>query len=571
MHDLVIRGGTIADGSGGPTERGDVAVDGSVITAVGEVDGPARRVIDAEGMLVTPGWVDIHTHYDGQATWDPEVSPSGWHGVTTVVMGNCGVGFAPARDVDRAWLIGLMEGVEDIPGTALAEGMTWNWESFGEYLDEVERTARVLDVAAMVPHGALRAYVLGEGRANDTATAEEIAEMAAIVREAVQAGAIGASTTRTILHRDKDGELAAGTNAAAEELIAIGEALGKAGHRVFSVASDLWDLDYEFAWMSEISQRAGVPVTYGVLQADFAPELWREWIDRGVAANRRGGWLVPQVAGKPTSIMVGFQSTTHPFAHHAAYQAIAHLPLPERMVALRTPEVRAAILGEEPRPGGFVEFMRANLHKLFPLGDPPDYEPPRERSVTALAAAQGVSVDTVIYDLMLQRDGTELLYLPILDYSDCNLDAVREMLVHPATVLGLGDGGAHCGVLCDASLPTFMLTHWARDRSRGEQLPLETVVHLQTRRTAELYGFGDRGLLAPGYLADVNVIDHAALRLEAPEMVYDLPASGKRLIQRARGYVATVKAGTVVREHDEATGERPGRLLRGPQPQPAFS
>ena len=571
MHDLIIRGGTIADGSGRAPSRGDVAIDGGLIAAVGEVGDAARRVIDADGLLVTPGWVDIHTHYDGQATWDPEVSPSGWHGVTTVVMGNCGVGFAPARAADRSWLIGLMEGVEDIPGTALAEGMTWNWESFGEYLDEVERTARVLDVAALVPHGALRAYVLGEGRANDTATAEEIAEMAAIVREAVQAGAIGASTTRTILHRDKDGELAAGTNAAAEELIAIGEALGKAGHRVFSVASDLWDLDSEFAWMSEISQRAGVPVTYGVLQADFAPELWREWIDRGVAANRRGGWLVPQVAGKPTSIMVGFQSTTHPFAHHAAYQAIAHLPLPERMVALRTPEVRAAILGEEPRPGGFVEFMRANLHKLFPLGDPPDYEPPRERSVTALAAAQGVSVDTVIYDLMLQRDGTELLYLPILDYSDCNLDAVREMLVHPATVLGLGDGGAHCGVLCDASLPTFMLTHWARDRSRGEQLPLETVVHLQTRRTAELYGFGDRGLLAPGYLADVNVIDHAALRLEAPEMVYDLPASGKRLIQRARGYVATVKAGTVVREHDEATGERPGRLLRGPQPQPAFS
>ena len=571
MHDLIIRGGTIADGSGRAPSRGDVAIDGGLIAAVGEVGDAARRVIDADGLLVTPGWVDIHTHYDGQATWDPEVSPSGWHGVTTVVMGNCGVGFAPARAADRSWLIGLMEGVEDIPGTALAEGMTWNWESFGEYLDEVERTARVLDVAAMVPHGALRAYVLGEGRANDTATAEEIVEMAAIVREAVQAGAIGASTTRTILHRDKDGELAAGTNAAAEELIAIGEALGKAGHRVFSVASDLWDLDDEFAWMSEISQRAGVPVTYGVLQADFAPELWREWIDRGVAANRRGGWLVPQVAGKPTSIMVGFQSTTHPFAHHAAYQAIAHLPLPERMVALRTPEVRAAILGEEPRPGGFVEFMRANLHKLFPLGDPPDYEPPRERSVTALAAAQGVSVDTVIYDLMLQRDGTELLYLPILDYSDCNLDAVREMLVHPATVLGLGDGGAHCGVLCDASLPTFMLTHWARDRSRGEQLPLETVVHLQTRRTAELYGFGDRGLLAPGYLADVNVIDHAALRLEAPEMVYDLPASGKRLVQRARGYVATVKAGTVVREHDEATGERPGRLLRGPQPQPAFS
>jgi N-acyl-D-amino-acid deacylase len=569
MHDLIIRGGTIADGSGGPLRQGDVAVDGTIVTEVGAVDGTARREIDAEGRVVTPGWVDIHTHYDGQATWDPEVSPSGWHGVTTVVMGNCGVGFAPARASDREWLIQLMEGVEDIPGTALAEGITWNWESFGEYLDEVERTERVLDVAALVPHGALRAYVLGEGRANDVAGAAEIAEMAALVREAVHAGAIGASTTRTVLHRAKDGELAAGTTAAADELIAIGEALGKAGHRVFSLASDMRDLDHEFAWMSEISLRADVPVTYQVLQPDFAPELWREWIDRGVAANRRGAWLVPQVAGKPASIMVGFESTTHPFAHHRAYQEIADLPLPERVARLRTPEVRAAILGETPRPGGFVELLRANLHKLFPLGDPPDYEPAPERSVTALAAAQGRTTDEVLYDLMLGRDGHELLYLPIFDYAAGDLDAVREMLLHPATVLGLGDGGAHCGVLCDASLPTFMLTHWARDRSRGEGIALEQVVHLQTRRTAELYGFRDRGLLAPGYVADLNVIDHDALALEPPEMVYDLPASGKRLVQRARGYVATVKSGVVVRQDDEATGERPGRLLRGPQPTPA--
>ena len=499
------------------------------------------------------------------------MSPSGWHGVTTVVTGNCGVGFAPARATDHDWLIQLMEGVEDIPGTALAEGIDWNWESFGEYLDEVERSPRVLDVAALVPHGALRAYVLGEGRANDIARAEEIAEMAALVREAVHAGAIGASTTRTVLHRAKDGELAAGTTAAAAELIAIGEALGKAGHRVFSLASDMRDLDDEFAWMSEISVRAGVPVTYQVLQPDFAPELWREWIDRGVAANRRGAWLVPQVAGKPASIMVGFESTTHPFAHHRAYQEIAHLPLPERVARLRTPEVRAAILGEPPRPGGFVALLRANLHKLFPLGDPPDYEPAPERSVTALAAAQGRTTDEVLYDLMLGRNGHELLYLPVFDYAAGDLDAVREMLLHPATVLGLGDGGAHCGVLCDASLPTFMLTHWARDRSRGERIPLERVVHLQTRRTAELYGFGDRGLLAPGYLADLNVIDHDALALEPPEMVYDLPAAGKRLVQRARGYAATIKSGVVVREGDEATGERPGRLLRGPQPTAGLS
>jgi N-acyl-D-amino-acid deacylase len=568
MHDLIIRGGTIADGSGRPTRAGDVAVDGNRIVAVGTVDGPATREVDAAGCLVTPGWVDIHTHYDGQATWDPEVSPSGWHGVTTVVMGNCGVGFAPARAADREWLIQLMEGVEDIPGAALAEGMNWNWESFPEYLDEVERTPRVLDVAALVPHGALRAYVVGEGRANATATAEEIAEMAALVRQAVQAGAIGASTTRTVLHRAKDGELAAGTRAAADELIAIGEALGKAGHRVFSLASDMVDLDHEFAWMSEISRRAGVPVTYQVLQPDFAPDLWREWVDRGVAANRQGAWLVPQVAGKPTSLMVGFESTTHPFSHHRAYQAIADLPLAERVAQLRTPAVRRAILGEEPRPGGFVSLLLASLHKLFPLGDPLDYEPAPEASVASIAARQGRPPTEVLYDLMLQRDGRELLYLPLLDYAAGDLDAVRQMLVHPATVLGLGDGGAHCGVLCDASLPTFMLTHWSRDRHRGETLPVEQVVHLQTRRTAELYGFADRGLVAPGYLADLNVIDHDALSLEYPEMVYDLPASGKRLVQRARGYVATVKSGAVVRDHDEATGALPGGLLRGPQPSP---
>jgi N-acyl-D-aspartate/D-glutamate deacylase len=568
MHDLIVRGGTVADGSGRPTIEGDVAITGNRIVAVGEVEGKGAREIDARGKLVTPGWVDVHTHYDGQATWDPEVSPSGWHGVTTVVMGNCGVGFAPARAEDRDWLIQLMEGVEDIPGAALSEGMNWNWESFPEYLDEVERTPRILDVAALIPHGALRAFVVGEGRANATATAEEIAEMAALVREAVHAGAIGASTTRTVLHRAKDGELAAGTRAAADELIAIGEALGKAGHRVFSLASDMVDLDYEFAWMSEISKRAGVPVTYQVLQPDFAPELWREWVDRGVAANRQGAWLVPQVAGKPTSLMVGFESTTHPFSHHRAYQEIAHLPLPERVARLRTSEVRQAIITEEHPPGGFVSLLLANLHKLFPLGDPPDYEPEPEKSVASVAAREGRPAIEVLYDLMLQRDGHELLYLPLLDYAAGNLDAVREMLVHPATVLGLGDGGAHCGVLCDASLPTFMLSHWARDRHRGEKLPVEQVVHLQTRRTAALYGFNDRGLLAPGFLADLNVIDHDALTLEPPEMVYDLPASGKRLIQRARGYVATVKSGVVVREHDESTGELPGRLLRGPQPSP---
>ena len=544
MYDLVIRGGTLADGTGAKRRVGDVAIEGDTIVAVGEVDGPARREIDADGKVVTPGWVDIHTHYDGQVTWDPEVSPSGWHGVTTVVMGNCGVGFAPAKPSDREWLIQLMEGVEDIPGTALAEGVTWNWESFPEYLDEVDSLDRVMDVVSLVPHGALRAYVVGDGRANEPASPSEIEEMARLVREAVAAGAIGVSTTRTVLHRAKDGELAAGTLAAPEELIALGEALGGAGRRVFSLASDMMNLETEFAWMAEISRRARVPVTYQVLQPDFAPDLWREWIGAGLAANREGAWLVPQVAGKPTSILVGFESTFHPFVRHASYRALDGLSFKDKVAQLRTPEVRAAILNE-PVPGvtladgimeaGFIGLLHASLHKMFPLGDPPNYEPSPDTSVAAIAAREGRPVLEVLYDLMLGRDGHELLYLPIFDYAAGDLDAVREMLVHPATVLGLGDGGAHCGVLCDASLPTFMLTHWARDRHRGKPLGLEEVVRMQTRRTAELYGLRDRGLLAPGYKADVNVINYDELTLDAPQMAYDLPAGGKRLIQtRAR-------------------------------------
>jgi N-acyl-D-amino-acid deacylase len=568
MHDMIIRNGTIVDGSGGPSTTGDVAIDGERITEVGVVEGGARREIDAAGQLVTPGWVDIHTHYDGQVTWDPDVTPSGWHGVTTIVMGNCGVGFAPVRASERDWLIQLMEGVEDIPGTALAEGMTWNWESFPEYLDEVERMDRVMDVAALLPHGALRAYVMGEGRGNAESSADEIAEMAMLARAAIEAGAIGISSTRTLLHRAKDGELAAGTTAGADELIALGDALGKAGHRVFSVASDLFDLQGEIGWMAEISRRNHVPVTYQVLQADFAPDLWRDWIDEGLRANRDGAWLVPQVAGKPASVLVGFESSFHPFVGHAAYQPLVDLPVAERLARLQDPEVRAAILAEDASDKGMSGMLMASLHKLFPLGEKGDYEPGPEQSVKAIAERTGRPPLEVIYDLMLQRDATELLYLPILGYSGGDLRAIEEMLNHPSTVLGLGDGGAHCGVLCDASLPTFMLTHWARDRDRGDRLPIERVVHLQTRATAKLYGFEDRGLLAPGMLADVNVIDYDNLTLELPRMAYDLPAGGKRLIQSATGYTATVKRGVVVRDHDESTGDRPGRLLRGPQPAP---
>jgi N-acyl-D-aspartate/D-glutamate deacylase len=570
MHDLVIRNGRVIDGTGAPARSADVAIEGDRIVAVGEVTGAARRELDADGAAVTPGWVDVHTHYDGQATWDPEVSPSGWHGVTSVVMGNCGVGFAPARPDEHDFLIQLMEGVEDIPGAALDEGMSWNWESFPEYLDELERLPRVLDVAALLPHGSLRAYVLGAGRPNDVATPEEIERMAALAHEAALAGAMGVSTTRTMLHRAKDGELAAGTTAAAEELIGIGAALGGTGHRVFSVASDMLDPGAEIAWMTEISRRAGIPVTFQVLAADFAPHWWRDWIDRAMAANRQGAWLVPQVAGKPASVLVGFESSFHPFVRNPVYRQYAELPFDERIARLAQPEVRAAVLAapRDDQARGFDALMAASLDKLFPLGDPPDYEPDPSTSIAAVAAREGRDPLEVTYDLMLRRGGHELLYLPLLGYVDGGLDDIGEMLVHPGTVLGLGDGGAHCGVLCDASLPTFMLTHWARDRARGDTLPVELVVHHQTRRTALLYGFEDRGVLAPGHLADLNVVDLDGLTLEPPEMAYDLPAGGKRLIQRARGYVATVKSGVVVRDHDEATGERPGAVLRGARPSP---
>ncbi|HEY8544718.1 MAG TPA: amidohydrolase family protein [Acidimicrobiales bacterium] len=571
MHDLVIRNGKVVDGSGDPARHADIAVDGELITEVGEVTGRGRREIDADGRLVTPGWVDIHTHYDGQATWDPEISPSSWHGVTTIVMGNCGVGFAPADPAPdrRAWLIQLMEGVEDIPGTALEEGMTWNWESFPEYLDELDRLPRVVDVSALVPHGPVRAYVMGErGGRNAEATPEEIHRMGELVREAVEAGAVGFSTTRTILHRAKDGELAAGTTASADELIGIGLAMGAAGSGVFELASDMFDPEGEFAWMARISRETGRPVTFNCLQDDGRPDHWRRLIELSRQANEQGARIVPQVAGRPACLLLGFESTAHPFMFHPAYAPLAQLPFPERIERLRTPEVRAAITSQSSGTDGIAAFL-SNFRKLFPLGDPPEYEPSPDQSVAAIAEREGRPPAEVAYDLMLGDGGRALLYFPLLGYARGDFRDLREMLVQPGTVLGLGDGGAHCGILCDASLPTYMLSHWARDRHRGERLSLEQAVRLQTRQTAELYGFDDRGLLAPGHLADVNVIDFDALSIAAPEMVYDLPAGGRRLVQRATGYVATVKRGVVVREHDEATGERPGRLLRGPQPAPA--
>jgi N-acyl-D-amino-acid deacylase len=568
VHDLVIRSGLVVDGTGGPPRRADVAVDGPRITAVGDVHGRGHREIDADGLLLTPGFVDIHTHYDGQATWDPEVSPSSWHGVTTVVMGNCGVGFAPARPDRHDWLIQLMEGVEDIPGTALAEGISWRWESFPEYLDELARLPRVLDVAALVPHGAVRAYVMGDrGGANQDATGEDIAAMAAVVREALAAGAIGFSTTRTVIHRAKDGELAAGTTASVEEMLGIGAALGRVdGPRLFELASDFVDVEGECAWLAELSRTTGCRVSFGIGQDHGRPDHWRTLLDVVDRENAAGAALVPQIGGRPTSVLFGHESSANPFMLHAAYAELADLPLAERVARLRREDVRDAILGERIADPAVASFLDDNWARMFPLGDPPDYEPPPEQSVAARAARAGRPAPDVAYDLLLERDGHALLYMPLGGYGDGDFRVLEELLTRPGAVLGLGDGGAHCGLLCDASVPTYMLSHWVRGRDRGGRLPLELAVALQTGRAAALVGLHDRGLVAPGHLADLNVIDADSVTIAAPEMVYDLPAGGRRLVQRASGYVATVKRGVVVRDHDEPTGERPGRLVRGPQP-----
>jgi N-acyl-D-aspartate/D-glutamate deacylase len=568
-HDLVIRNGSVVDGTGAPARAADVAIDGGRITAVGVVDDAGTEEIDASGALVTPGWVDVHSHYDGQATWDQELAPSSWHGVTTLVMGNCGVGFAPARPDRHEWLIGLMEGVEDIPGTALAEGITWEWESFPEYLDALDHMQWTTDLGTQIAHGAVRAYVMGErGARNEPAGPDDIAEMAAIVKEAIVAGALGFSTSRTIAHRAIDGEPVPGTYAAEDELFGIGAVLGQLGAGVFELAptgvagEDIVAPMVEVAWMRKLAEAIGRPVTFAMLQVDTAPELWREMLDESAAAAESGAALVPQVAGRPTGLLSGFDTTFSFIDGVPAYQALAGKTAAEKVAYLRTAEGRAAVVDWEPDPASAEQLAHA-ARRTYLLGDPPDYEPGPEATLAAVAERSGRSVIEVALDAMLADDGRGLLYLPILNYSDGNSDSTREMILHPAAILGLADGGAHVGTICDASLPTWMLTHWVRDRSRGERLPLELVVKRQTSDTARLYGLGDRGVLAPGYMADVNVIDFEGLRLHVPEVVADLPAGGKRIVQRADGYVATIKSGTVTYRNGEATGAYPGRLLRG--------
>jgi N-acyl-D-aspartate/D-glutamate deacylase len=575
MYDLLIRAGTIVDGSGNAPFTGDVAVQNGRIVAVGRVEGQARRTLDADGLLVTPGFVDVHTHYDGQATWDPLLTPSCWHGVTTAVMGNCGVGFAPMKSERRGFLIELMEGVEDIPGTVLAEGVDWDWETFPEYLDALEAKPRIMDLGAQLPHAALRYYVMGDrGAAREPASAKDLQRMSELTEQALHAGALGFTTSRTMLHKTARGEYVPNFGAAAEELYAIATGVKRAGRGVLQLLSDFEDVDAEFELLCEwVRASGGRPLSFTLVQRVEMPEQWRRLLELIGQARQRDLPIRGQVAPRAIGVMLGLEATAHPLMSKPSYLAIAPLPLTERVARLRDPAVRARILAEpfDALPGRFPAFLAlilAQLDRVFPLGDPPEYEPRPEASVAARAARIGCNPLELVYDLLLERDGRELLFAPAANYIDCNYDAALSMLRHPHTVVGLGDAGAHCGTICDGSYPTYLLTHWTRDRSRGERLALEFAVQRYTRAPAEVVGLYDRGLLAPGMKADVNLIDHANLYLSPPGIVHDLPAGGRRLMQTAKGYVATIVSGEVVIDHDRPTGALPGRLLRGARQRP---
>jgi len=574
MHDLIIRGAKLVDGTGSDARTADVAVDGDRISEVGRVTGEGKRTIDADGLLLTPGFVDIHTHYDAQVTWDPQLSPSNAHGVTTAIFGNCGVGFAPCAPERRRFLVELMEGVEDIPGSAIEAGIRWEWESFPEYLDALERLDLAMDVGAHIAHGAVRAYAMGErGARNEPANAADVEAMAAIVKEAVAAGAVGFSSSRTSVHRALNGEPVPGTFAGEDELFAIGRAMGELGKGVFEVAQAgaagemleetgpgcvLRELD----WMTRLSRETGRPVSFAVLQSDSEPDLWRQQLEIAEKESAKGAHLVAQISGRPPGVLIGLQGEHHPFRHRPSYTQIESLPLAERVRRMRDPETRARILAESPTQPGQMDGVFAGPHRLFAMGNPPCYEPRREDSLGARAELEGRDPMEVVYDVLLERDGKQLILLPGANYAAGDIEVVRAMLDHPRSVISLSDGGAHCGFIADASTPSFMLSYWVRDRERGPRMRLETVVQRMTSDTARVYGLGDRGVVAPGRKADLNLIDLDALELLPPEMLFDLPGGGRRLCQDARGYRATVVSGMVTQENDKPTGALPGRLIR---------
>src|SRR6266851_5541304 len=560
MFDLLIMGGTVVDGTGGPARRVDVAVDGERIAAVGTGLGPARRTLDATGLVVTPGWVDIHTHYDGQVTWDQDVAPSSINGVTSLVMGNCGVGFAPARPDRHSWLISLLEGVEDIPGTALSQGLTWGWESFPEYLDVLDQRRWTLDVGTQVPHAALRTYVMGDRGADHTARADadEIASMSRMAEAAVRAGALGFTTSRTWAHRTSLGEQIGTLTASTEEVLGVASALTRAGLGVVQLISDVYQsaddelVERELRLLGRLALEVGRPMSFTVQQNDDTPDRFRQLLAAIGEWNAAGAVARAQVAVRPIGVLIGLRASVGPLIWCPTYRALPRRHA-ERMAELRRPEVRAAILAEHRamQPGDFPGLIHGGFDRMYPLAEPVDYEPTPERSVAGIARASGRDAREVLYDMLMAEDGTSLLYVPLMNYARGDLDDVRDMITSPHSIFGLSDAGAHCNAISDATFPTTAITHWTRDRTRGEGLGLEYMVHHQTQRTAAHVGWLDRGVLAPGYLADLNVIDHDALAVRPPELVADLPAGGTRLMQRAVGYVATIKRGVPVVETGE--------------------
>jgi N-acyl-D-aspartate/D-glutamate deacylase len=569
-HELIIRGGTVVDGTGSPARTADVAIDGGVIADVGRISDAAERTIDADGLLVTPGFVDIHAHYDGQASWGERMIPSSWHGVTTVVVGNCGVGFAPVHPGDHERLIELMEGVEDIPGAVLHEGLAWNWQSFPEFMDSLDGRPFDVDVAVQVPHGALRLHVMGErGAKRETATADDIAAMARIAREGIEAGALGFTTSRTLNHRTSKGDYTPTLTAEADELVGIARAIGQTGKGVLQGVSDFTDADAEFGIFRRMAEESGRPLSFSLVQVH--DDTWRRLLELLATANADGVPMTAQVAPRPVGIVLGLECTLHPLLANPVYREIAALPLPERVAIMADPQFKERVLAAEasqPDDAKIGARVMQAFGRMFELGDPPDYEPDAASSIAHRAEREGRGALDFAYDMLLRNGGRSFLYLPFLNYADGNLDAVGEMLAHPNTVIGLADGGAHLGTICDASFPTTLLTLWARDRDRG-RLDLPFAIQRQTRSTARTVGLLDRGVLAPGYRADVNVIDFEHLTARRPVMQHDLPAGGKRLVQPADGYVATLVAGEVTYENGEARDPLPGRLIRGPQRAPA--
>ena len=584
MYDLKITGGEIHDGTGGEAVCADIAIKDGRIAAIGADLGPAERTLEAGGKLVTPGFIDIHTHYDGQASWDGQLRPSIDQGVTTAVMGNCGVGFAPVREADHDKLIKLMEGVEDIPGTALHEGLTWDWESFPDYLDALAKIPRTIDIAAMVPHDPLRVYVMGDRAVHsEPANDADIAEMRRLTREALEAGAVGFATGRSDVHKTADGEWTPSSESTREELTGIAQAFNGLDFGVVQAVSDFnlergeQDFDDEWSIIADYAKASGRPFSFSLMQRDFAPDQWLKLIARTEKLKDEGVDARMQVAPRAIGVFLGFNCTFHPFMGYPSYKTIADLPLADRVARMKAPEFKAQILSETTDklsgPGSSVppladmlmEHIEFVAEKFFQLGNPPDYEQSGENSLAARAREKGVSLMEMIYDTLLERDGHELIYLPLYNYTELNYDNVLKMMEHPQALYGLSDGGAHVGTVCDASMPTYLLTHWTRDRKRGRKLDLPRVVRMLTGAQADYMGMNDRGYLREGLKADLNIIDLDRLQMEPPHMERDLPAGGQRLLQGATGYTATIVAGEVVMEEGKLTGAMPGTVYRAGQ------